>query len=122
LGVKEAGSSLHDSDGLVVDGDGVEAVLLIPQHGREEQTQILGMLVRGEGVRDRLLCAGGDLNRVLLRGEVADDARLSGLLYRQRSADEGDANGRRLVVGDRETGFSGMAIDELDTKDLRLRE
>jgi hypothetical protein len=122
LRVEEAGSRLNNSNRLVVDRNGVEAVLLVLQHGYERQTQILGVHVGGEGVRDGLLGASWDLDGVLLRSEVADDTRLSGLLQRKRSADDGDTDGERLIVGDGQTSFGGMAIDELNAKDLILGE
>jgi hypothetical protein len=122
LWVEEAVSRLNNSDRLVVDRDSVKGVLLVLQYGHERQTQILGMHVGGEGVGHRLLCASWNLDGVLLCGEVADDTRLSGLLEGKRSADDGDANGERLIVGDGKTSFGGMAIDELDAKDLRLGE
>jgi hypothetical protein len=122
LGVKEASSRLHDSHSLVVDRHVVEAVFVVLQHGHELQTQILGVHVGGEGVGNGLLCTSRDLDRVLLRGEIADDTRLSSLLQRQRTANNGHAYGGGFTVGDGQAGFGGMAVDKLDAEDFRLRE
>jgi hypothetical protein len=122
LRVKETRSRLHNSDGLVVDGNVVEAVLVILQHSHELQTQILGVQVGGEGIRDGLLRTSRDLDRVLLRSEVANDARLSRLLQRERTANNRHAYGGGFTVGDGQAGFGGMAVDELDAEDFRLRE
>jgi hypothetical protein len=44
------------------------------------------------------------------------------LLRDERAANNGDANGSGLLVGDRQAGGGGMAIDELGAEDLRLGE
>lgn len=120
--IEEAGGCFHDRDGLVVHRNGEEAVLVVAQNSYELQTKILGVELGGEAVGNCLLCTGGDLDGVLLGGEVANDTGLSILLQGQRSANNGDANGRGLVVVDGQASFGGMAVDELDAKDLRLGE
>lgn len=118
LRVEEASSRFHNRNGLVVHRNSEEAVLVVAQNRHKLQTQILGVELGGEAVRNRLLRTSRDLDGVLLGGQVADDAGLPALLQRQRSADDGDANGRGLVVGDGKASFGGMAVDELDAKDL----
>ena len=78
------------------------------------------MHLGGEGVGHGLLCTGRDLDRVLLRSKVAQNLKLAIDLLEQRATDNVHANGLRLIVGDGQAGLSGMAIDELYTKDLRL--
>lgn len=122
LRVEEAGGRLHDADSLVVDRHRVEVVLAVLQNSHKLQAQILRVELGGEGVRDGLLGTRWDLDRVLLRGEVADDVALSGLFLEQRSADDGDAYGSWLSVVDGQPSLGSVTIDELDTEDLRLRE
>jgi hypothetical protein len=122
LRVEKAGSRLDNADRLVVNGHSNLDVLAVLQHGHKLQAQVTRVQVRGEGVGHRLLRTSRDLDCVLLRSQIADDARLSSDLLEQRSANTGDENGRRLVVVDGEAGFGGMTVDELDAEDLRLRE
>lgn len=76
------------------------------------------MQVGGEGVGDSLLGTGGDLDGVFLGGEVAHNLGLAIGLLEQRAADDVHTNGLGLVVGDGQTSFGSMTVDELDTKDL----
>lgn len=122
LGVEQAGGPFNNGDGLVVGGDCENGVLGVPQNGDELETEILGVELGGEGVGHSLLSAGGDLNRVLLRGEVAHDLRLAIGLLEKRATNDAYANGLGLIVGDGQTRLGDMAVDHLDTKDLALRE
>lgn len=80
------------------------------------------MHLGAEAVRDRLLLSSGDLEGVLLAGQVAQDAGLSASIIEEGSADNGDADGRGLLVLDGEAGLGRVAVDELDAEDLGLRE
>jgi hypothetical protein len=122
LRVEQAGRPLNDGDGLVVGGDSEDGVLGVPQNGDELEAEILGVELGREGVRNGLLSAGGDLNRVLLRGEIAHDLGLAIGLLEERAADNAHANGLGLVVGDGQTRLGGVAVDQLDAEDLALGE
>lgn len=122
LRVEYAVGPLDNSDSLVVGGDSENGVLGVPQDSNELETEVLGVHLGGEGVGHGLLCAGRNLDGVLLRGKVAQDLKLAIDLLEQRATDNVHANGLRLVVGDGQAGLSGMAIDELDAEDLRLGE
>jgi hypothetical protein len=78
--------------------------------------------VGAEGVGHRLLRAGGDLDRVLLGSQVADNLSLAIDLVSQRAANKADANWQGLAVADGEASLGSMAVDELDAEDLGLRE
>jgi hypothetical protein len=122
LRVKEASGRLYDSDSLIVDRNRNQHAFAVLQNDNELQAEALRMQVGGEGVGNRLLGARWDLDRIAPRREVADDARLAVLLRDERAANNGDANGSGLLVGDRQAGGGGMAIDELGAEDLRLGE
>jgi hypothetical protein len=74
-----------------------------------------------EGVGEGLLLAGGDADAVFLGGEVLEDLGLVGL-GGERAADDQDLDGLGLLVVDIEDGAGGVAVDELDAKDLCLGE
>lgn len=76
LRVEEAGSRLDNADRLVVHRNRQEVALGVLQHGHQLQTQVAWVQLGREGVGHRLLRAGGDFNGVLLRRQVAHDARL----------------------------------------------
>lgn len=78
------------------------------------------MHVESEAVRNSLLGASGNLDRVALRSKVADDLGFTGDLRDERAANNGNANRCRLIVGDGKTRLGGMAVDELHAKNLRL--
>jgi hypothetical protein len=92
LRVKEASRLLDDGDGLVVDGDGVEVVLAVTQNSNELQTELTGVQLGGEGVGNSLLLARGDLDRVFLGGQVADNLGLASDFVGQRAGNETEAN------------------------------
>ena len=122
LRVEDAGGSLDNRDGLIVGGDGEDGVLRVSQDGDKLQAEVLRVQLGGESVGHGLLCASRDLDRVLLRGEVAHDLRLSVDLLEKRATNDVHTDRLGLVVGDGQTSFSGMTVDELDAEDLRLGE
>jgi hypothetical protein len=76
----------------------------------------------GEGVGNSLLLACGDLDRVFLGSQVADNLGLASDFVGQRAGNETEADWLGLVVADGEASLRGMTIDELNTKDLGLGE
>jgi hypothetical protein len=76
----------------------------------------------GEGVGNSLLLARGDLDRVFLGSQVANNLGLASSFVGQRAGNETQANWLGLVVADGEASLRGMTIDELNTKDLSLGE
>jgi hypothetical protein len=123
LRVKEAGGLLHNGDGLVVDGNGVEVVLAVTQNGDELQAEFTRVQIGGEGVGNSLLLACGDLDRVFPGSQIADNLGLaSSSFVGQRAGNKTDANWLGLVVADGQASFRGMTVDELNTKDLGLGE
>ena len=122
LRVEEASGSFDNADRLVVYGDSVEGVLGVLQNGNELETQVLGVHLRGEAVGGRLLLASGDFQRVALGRQVAQDLGLRRSVLQQGSADNGQDNGLRLVILDRQAGLGRVAVDELHAEDLGLGE
>ena len=120
LRVEDAVGPLDNSDSLVVGGDSEDGVLRVPQDSDELKTEVLGVHLGGEGVGHGLLCTGRDLDRVLLRSEVAQNLKLAIDLLEQRATHNVHANGLGLIVGDGQAGLSGMTIDKLNAEDLRL--
>jgi hypothetical protein len=120
LRVEEAGGRLDNADSLVVDRDSDEVVLAILQHSYELKAKVLGVHLLGEAVGDRLIGASRDLDGVALASEVAKNLRFSLDLLYQGAADNGDADGRWLIVDHGQTRLGGLAVDELDAEDLRL--
>lgn len=74
LRIEDAGIRLDDRDGAVVGLQSVESGLGI-DNGSQVQSQILRVHVRLEAVGQALLLAGRNLDGILGRGQVADDAR-----------------------------------------------
>lgn len=119
--VEPANGSLDNADGLVVNLAGVDLTGGALEHGGEVQAQVLGVHLGREGVGEGLLLAGGDADAVFLGGEVLEDLGLVGL-GGERAADDQDLDGLGLLVVDIEDGAGGVAVDELDAKDLCLGE
>lgn len=120
--IEYAGRRLDDCDGLIVDGDGVQGVLLVLEHGDELQADILGVHIGGEAVGQRLLLAAGNLQSIALAGEVAQDLRLVARILDQRATDDVDGDGLELLVVDGQASLGRVAVDQLDAEDLSLRE
>ena len=85
------------------------------------------MQFRRERIGHRLFPSRRDLQTVSLRCEILDDDRwIRRARHVQRSqqsaADDLDGDGGGLVVGDIEQGAGGMAVDQFDPEDFRLRE
>lgn len=125
LGIKDTSRCLNDADSLIVDLHRVERILVILQHSRDIELQVLRMQLRREGVRQGLALASWNLDVVPLHGQVADDLRPCSIETRhchQRAADEGHGHGLRLFIGEGEDGAGGVAVDQLDAEDFSLGE
>ena len=127
LRVENRHGSFYYGDGLVINHLSENIALLILQHGRNIQPEILRVQLRRETVRHALLLARRYTHTISLRGEIAhDDGRVGGARdVRGRyegAADDGDDYGGGLVVGDAEDGAGGVAVDEFDAEDFGLRE
>ena len=101
LRIKEAGRCLNNADSLVVDRNGDEVILAILQHSHELKTKVLRVHFCREAVRNCLVGAN---------------------FLDQRATDNGDADRSGLIVDHGQTRLRGLAVDELDAKDLRLGE
>lgn len=122
LRIEDASGCLDDADSLVVGRKGVESVLLVLDNSYELQTNILGVHLGGEAVGQGLLLAAGDLQAIARAGEVTEDLSLSARLLDERTTNNGDRDGLGLLVVNGKTGLGGVAVDQLDAKDLGLRE
>jgi hypothetical protein len=117
LRVEEAGRSLNNRYSAVESRVGVQHSKVVLEDGGQVEGQILRVHVGSEAVGGSLLLAGRDQQVVLGDGQVVD-----GLGVHEGATDEAKVNGSSLVVGDGQNRVGCVAIDELDTKDFRVRE
>jgi hypothetical protein len=97
------------------------------QHSGDVQAQVLRVHLGRERVGESFVLAGGDGDAIALGGQVAQDG---GDLRCARNIDgsgEGatdnhDLDGLGLLVVDIENGAGRAAVDELNAKDLCVRE
>jgi hypothetical protein len=127
LRVEPAHVSLNNADSLVVDLAGVDLAGGGLEHGGEVQAQVLRVHLGCERVGESLVLAGRDGDAIALGGQVAQDGRdlrragdIDG--SGERATDDQDLDGFGFLVVDVEDGAGGVAVDELDTEDLCLRE
>lgn len=81
------------------------------------------MHVGGEAEGQALLLSRGNLDGILVGGQVANDARRrSWIRSPQAATDELNGDWVGLFVGEGEDGLGLLAIDQLDAKDLSIRE
>ena len=71
-----------------------------------------------------MLLPRGNLNCILSGGQVADNTRTGRIEVGcpQAAANKLDGDRFSLLVAEGEDGVGGFAIDQLDSKDLRVRE
>jgi hypothetical protein len=127
LRVKPGQGCLNDADSLIVDLLGVDLASRALQHGGDVQAQVLRVHLGRERVGESLFLAGGNGDAIALGGQVAQD---SGDLRRagdidgsgKRATDDQDLDGLGLLVVDIEHGAGRAAVDELNAKDLCVRE
>lgn len=120
--VEDARRRLDDGNRLVVGGDREEVVLLVLEHSYQLEADVLRVHLGSEAVGQRLLLAAGDLQSIALASQVAQNMSLLASILDQRAADDGDSDGLWLLVVDGQTSLGRVAVDQLDTEDLRLRE
>lgn len=127
--VKQAGGRINDARGAAVGLDLEDVVGSgVGDDGDELEDDVLRHHVEGELEGKLLLLARRDLDVVLDGGQVAQDGGVGGRIIRQRlgglerTADEGDADRRLLVVGNLEQSLGDMTVDDLDAEDVGIRE
>jgi hypothetical protein len=117
LRVEEAHRSLNNRDSAVESRVGVEHAHVVLENGGQVEGQVLGVHLGSEAVGCSLLLAGRNQKVVLAEGQVADSLGAD-----ERTTNEAKVNGGSLVVGDGQNGVGRVAIDELDTENLRVGE
>lgn len=118
VGVEDARLGLDDAHGAIEGLNGEELALAIRQNSGDVQTNILGVHLGREAVRDGLLLAGGNLGAIASGSQVAN--HLAFLIQSpQAASEEVYSDGVRLIVGDGDQSFGRTTIDKLDAKDLR---
>lgn len=128
LGVKDAGGRINNINQTIVGLDLEDTVVLVGDDTNDLEPGLLGMHVEDEGEGQRLLLTGSDGGIVAHSAQVAKDGIVGGgaglelSCMEKLAAHEGDGDGRLLIVGDVNDSFGGTAVDELDTKDVRLGE
>lgn len=93
----------------------------VSDDGGEIQSQVLRVKLGDEVVVDAIGLAGGDFHIVPGSRQVTDDLRTSLRIEGsgpEIAANEADADGLLLVIGDREECLGWVAIDELDAENL----
>lgn len=100
LRVEEASRRLNNADGLVVGGNSVDGVLAVRKNSHKLKAHVLGVHLLAEGVRHGLLFAGGDLERIFLRGQVAQDASLCTGVIKDGAANKRHADRLGFLVVD----------------------
>lgn len=95
----------------------MEHASVVLEDGGQVEGQVLGVHLGSEAVGGSLLLASRNQKVVLAESQVADS-----LGAHKGTADEAKVNGGSLMVGDGQDGVGRVAVDELDTKDLRVRE
>ncbi len=128
LRVEDAGRGLDDAGEAAVDLHLEDLTLAVADDSEELDDDVLGVHVQDKVERERLGLAGGDADVVLDGGQVADDSgggrsilgqRLGGL---ETASDECDLNWAILLVLDLDESSCRAAVDELDAKDVGVRE
>lgn len=122
-----------DNGGSVAVGDDLEQLAGgVGDNGHEVEAQLTRLQVEDEVVGVAALLAGlqeGVLGALEAdSGQVDDDVRGGGHALGERpgvdegAAEDGDADGGVLVVGDLDDGLGGAAVDQLKAEDVGLGE
>jgi len=128
LGIKDAGGRIDNVNQTIVGLDLEDTVVLVGDDTNDLEPGLLGMHVKDKGEGQRLLLAGSDGGVVTDSAQVAKDCIVGGgvglelFCVEELAAHKGDNDGRLLIVGDVDDSLGGTAVDELDTKDVRLGE
>lgn len=117
LRVEEAHGSLNNRDSAVESRVGVQHAGVVLEDGGQVEGQVLGMHFGSKAVGGSLLLASRNQKVVLAESQVADS-----LGAHKGTANEAQVNRSSLMVGDGQDGVGRVAIDELDTEDLRVGE
>lgn len=117
LRVEEAHRSLNNRDSAIESRVGVQHAHVVLENGGQVEGQVLGVYLGSEAVGCSLLLASRDQKVVLAEGQVADSLGAD-----EGTTNEAKVNGGSLMVGDGQDSVGRVAIDELDTEDLRVGE
>ena len=126
--IENAGGWLNNSDSLVVSLNLVDVTGLAGDHGDQVKTELDWVQVVDKGVWKSGLLAGRNQYIVSGGSEVADHScagrgiNRQWLECREKSANEGDGDWIGFAVGEVKNSFGRVAIDELDTENLRVGE
>lgn len=122
MGIEKAGIRFDDRHGTVVGRKSEESISGVDDGGQVE-SQILGVHIDEETVGETLFFTGGDLDRILMSGQIADNARSCTQITRpQTSTHELDGNWVGFFIGEGEESLGLLAVDELDAEDLGVGE
>ena len=122
--IENAGVLLDDTDGLVKGRDGVISTVNVAQDRSNVQPQLLRVELGCEVVSQCCLVAGRNLHVVPRCCQVAHDVRALAIKVGcpEATANKVDGDCFGLFVGERQDRSRGLAIDELDAKNLGARE
>lgn len=123
LRVEEAGVLINQRHSAIEGLHGVEGAVLADD-SCQVKTELLRMHVGLEAVWEGLLFAGGDLDRKLLGGQVAHDARALRVEVGspETASNKLDGDGLGLLIAEGNQGVGGLAVDELDAEDFSIGE
>ena len=121
LGVEDAGIGLHHAHSAIEGLEGEEVALTVRQDACNVETKILGVHLRGKAVADGVLRLGRNLDAITRSSQVANNLAVLAQIP-QTGAEDVESDRVGLIIGERNQGLGWVAIDELDTKDLRLGE
>lgn len=127
LRIEEAGGSLDNTDGLVVDLLGEDCTLYIREHGSQVESQVLGVHLGCEAVGQSLLLASWDRDVVACGSQIADNLRWNRSAWNtdgghERAANKEEVDRAGLMVGNGQNGLSRVSVDELHTKHFGVWE
>lgn len=121
LRIKDASIRVNNRNSTVESLQRIEC-RLPAHHGSQIESQILRVEIGLEAVGKALLLARGNLNVVLVCSEVSDNARIGLVEGPQASADELHGDRIGFLVHEGEDGLVGLAVGDLNAKDLSVGE
>lgn len=124
LRIKDTRLSLNNTHSLIESLQGVGCALHIRHHSSQIQLQILRVQLGGKAIAQAITRACRDFDVVPCGSQVGYDLRTIGAhgIRPKRAANEDDTDRLWLSIGEGEQGLSRVAVDKLDTEDLRLWE
>ena len=122
--IKDTRLSLDNTHSLIEGLQGVGCALHIRHHSGQIQLQILRVQIDGKAIAQAITRASRDFDVVPCGCQVGYDLGTIGThgIRPKRTANEDNTDRLGLSIGEGEQGLSRMAIDKLDTKDLRMGE